>query len=199
MPPNTRAGPMQYPQTPFFPSGAAGTRWDTLPLPSGVVWIQSAQPHPVQQDVGLFTSQLAVPHPRSALHPSPDQISGLSLSRLLNTGPGSVPSVTPWECVLAVPRLALDKGWREEVRKNLGLTKGLGIAWEVLLAAAASKLVQLSQLVCCTLVFCCADFAAPCRKASGGNSNRGCKAQLAKGLMQCNYSPYNSLYSFDNY
>lgn len=44
-----------------------------------------------------------------------------------------MPCVTPWECVLALPRLALDKGWREEVRKNLGLAKGLGLAWEVLL------------------------------------------------------------------
>lgn len=38
-----------------------------------------------------------------------------------------MPCVPRWECVLAVPRL--DKGWREEVRKNLGLTKGLGAAF----------------------------------------------------------------------
>lgn len=76
-----------------------------LPFPSGAAWAHSAQPHPVQRDVGIFTSQLAVPHP------PPNWVSGLSVlaSRLLNTGPGHVPSVTPWECVLAVPRLALDK------------------------------------------------------------------------------------------
>lgn len=49
--------------------------------------------------------------PLCTTSPSPNWVSGLSLlaSRLLNTGPGRVPCVTPWECVLAVPRLALDK------------------------------------------------------------------------------------------
>lgn len=67
------------------------------------------------------------------------------------------------------------------MRKNLGLTEGLGLAWEVLLEAAASKPAQLSPGVRCTLIFCCANFAATCRKASDGNSNRGSKAQLAHG------------------
>lgn len=65
MPPNSRAVP---PKHHFYLAELLGTRF---PLPSGAVWTRSAQPHPVQQNVGLFTSQLAEPHPLSASHPSP--------------------------------------------------------------------------------------------------------------------------------
>ena len=97
------------------------------------------QPRPVQLDVGFFTSELAgcnawppLPLPGPVPWPSRPGHCSFSASRQLNTAPGPVLFVTPWECVLAVPRLALAFGlaggtwarWWEEVSKNPGPAGG---------------------------------------------------------------------------
>lgn len=111
-----------------------------------------------------------------------------------------MPCVTPWECVLALPSLALDKGWREEVKKNLELTKGLGLAWEVFFWQ------QLPQnLHSCDGGFVAGSFFAVqvllprAEKLQMRIVTEGVKLSCPVGLVPCNYSPYSPLYSLDSY
>lgn len=100
-----------------------------LPLPSGLTQLS---PTPCSSRTWGFSRPSWLYHipPLHRIPPPRLGVWGLSLlaSRMLNTGPGRVPRGMPWECVPALPRLALDEGWREEVREILGLTKGLGFA-----------------------------------------------------------------------
>lgn len=148
------------------------------------------QPHPVLLDVAFFTSEMSgcnASPPK--LGSSAEQAWGRALQRL---GQRTVKHGA-WPCAVcdtlgmcpgsAKAGAGLRAGRREEVSKNPGLTEGLDPAWKVFFQAAALKPTQSSAGACCTLIFCCTNFADLYRKASDGNSNRGCKAQLAWSLV----------------
>lgn len=144
---------------------------------SSTGWRCSGQPHPVQRDVGLLTSELAV------THAPPAASWGLALQLL---GQQMVKH-SAWSCAvsdtLGMCPGSAKAGLREEVGNIPGLTKGLDHAWKMLLEAAASKPIQSSDGLAARFFLCCTDIADACRKISDSNSNGGCKAQLVWGLV----------------
>lgn len=199
MPPNTRAGPMQYPRTPFFPSGAAGTRSLSHQELSGLTQLS---PTPCSRTWG-FSRPIWLYHIPPLHCILPPKLG------LWAEPPGQqTVKHRAWQCALCdtlgmCPGTAepgagqrLEGGGEEKPGADQGSEPCLGgVFWQ-----------QLPQnLRSCDGGFVAGSFFAVqillprAEKLQMRIVTEGVKLSWPVGLVPCNYSPYSPLYSLDSY